>query len=217
MRRRGTCSRIRSSASATTRSCVGLRVDGTRRRGRTGRRRRRRPGDRRPAHGLAQAVGPAPAEGHRWRQRQRQREGQGRGGADQPSPAPEPTVVLPPGMTISEPRVRGMALLFDISILIVIFFAVSLVVPRLIQSDYQDIQDRVSSDQRPQERDRRISTTRRAPRTRRRPRRTTRARRRTPGTPACPRPVSTTRRSSCRPMPTTRPTRSRRRATSPPA
>ena len=47
-------------------------------------------------------------------------------------------------MRIAEPRVRGMALLFDISILIVIFFAVSLVVPRLIQSDYQDIQDRIS-------------------------------------------------------------------------
>ncbi len=59
-------------------------------------------------------------------------------------PRPEPTVVLPAGMTITEPRVRGMALLFDISILIVIFFAVSLVVPRLIQSDYQDVQDRVS-------------------------------------------------------------------------
>jgi uncharacterized RDD family membrane protein YckC len=47
-------------------------------------------------------------------------------------------------MTLAEPRVRGMALLFDISILIVIFFAVSLIVPRLIQSDYQDIQDRIS-------------------------------------------------------------------------
>jgi hypothetical protein len=59
-------------------------------------------------------------------------------------PRPEPTVALPAGMTLAEPRVRGMALLFDISILIVIFFAVSLVVPRLIQSDYQDIQDRIS-------------------------------------------------------------------------
>jgi uncharacterized RDD family membrane protein YckC len=57
---------------------------------------------------------------------------------------PEPTVELPAGMTIAEPRVRGMALLFDISILIVIFFSVSLVVPRLIQSDYQDIQSRIS-------------------------------------------------------------------------
>lgn len=59
-------------------------------------------------------------------------------------PRPEPTVVLPAGMKIAEPRVRGMALLFDISILIVIFFSVSLIVPRLIQSDYQDIQDRIS-------------------------------------------------------------------------
>jgi curved DNA-binding protein CbpA len=57
---------------------------------------------------------------------------------------PEPTVVLPDGMSIAEPRVRGMALLFDISVLIVIFFAVSLAVPRLVQSDYQDIQDRIS-------------------------------------------------------------------------
>ena len=57
---------------------------------------------------------------------------------------PEPTVVLPAGMKIAEPRTRGMALLFDLSVLIVIFFAVSLIVPRLIQSDYQDIQDRIS-------------------------------------------------------------------------
>jgi uncharacterized RDD family membrane protein YckC len=60
-------------------------------------------------------------------------------------PRPEPTVVLPAGMKLAEPRVRGMALLFDISILIVIFFAVSFVVPKLIQSDYQDIQDRISN------------------------------------------------------------------------
>jgi curved DNA-binding protein CbpA len=57
---------------------------------------------------------------------------------------PEPTVALPAGMKLAEPKTRGMALLFDISILIVIFFSVSLVVPRLIQSDYQDIQDRIS-------------------------------------------------------------------------
>ena len=57
-------------------------------------------------------------------------------------PRPEPTVELPAGMTIAEPRVRGMALLFDISVLIVIFFAVSFIVPQLIQSDYQDIRDR---------------------------------------------------------------------------
>ena len=37
-----------------------------------------------------------------------------------------------------------MALLFDVSILIVIFFGVSLVVPGLIQSDYRDIQDKIT-------------------------------------------------------------------------
>jgi uncharacterized RDD family membrane protein YckC/curved DNA-binding protein CbpA len=68
-------------------------------------------------------------------------------GKDAPTnrrPRPEPTVVLPAGMKLAEPKTRGMALLFDISILIVIFFSVSLIVPRLIQSDYQDIQDRIS-------------------------------------------------------------------------
>jgi uncharacterized RDD family membrane protein YckC len=60
-------------------------------------------------------------------------------------PRPDPTLVLPEGMRIAEPRTRGMALLFDLSILIVVFFAVSLIVPRLIQSDYQDIQDRITN------------------------------------------------------------------------
>jgi len=70
--------------------------------------------------------------------------GTGKGQPTNRRPRPEPTIALPAGMKLAEPRVRGMALLFDISILIVIFFAVSLVVPRLIQSDYQDIQDRIS-------------------------------------------------------------------------
>jgi curved DNA-binding protein CbpA len=59
-------------------------------------------------------------------------------------PRPEPTVELPAGTTIAEPRVRGMALLFDLSVLIVIFFGVSFVLPNLIQSDYKDIQDRIT-------------------------------------------------------------------------
>jgi len=59
-------------------------------------------------------------------------------------PRPEPTVVLPAGVRLAEPRVRGMALLFDISILIVVFFGVSLVLPGLLQSDYKDIQDKIS-------------------------------------------------------------------------
>jgi uncharacterized RDD family membrane protein YckC len=60
-------------------------------------------------------------------------------------PRPEPSIALPDGATLAEPRTRGMALLFDISILIVIFFGVSLILPRAIQSDYTDIQDRVTS------------------------------------------------------------------------
>ena len=38
-----------------------------------------------------------------------------------------------------------MALLFDIAVLIVIFFGVSLLLPNLIQSDYKDIQDQITS------------------------------------------------------------------------
>ena len=70
----------------------------------------------------------------------------GTGGTAQSNrrPRPEPTVELPPGMTLAEPRVRGMALLFDLSILIVIFFAVNLLVPNLVQSDYRDINDRIA-------------------------------------------------------------------------
>jgi uncharacterized RDD family membrane protein YckC len=59
-------------------------------------------------------------------------------------PRPEPTVELPPGMRLAEPRVRGMALLFDLSIVIVIFFGVNLLVPNLVQSDYRDINDRIT-------------------------------------------------------------------------
>ena len=118
---------------------------GWRRRARR-RRRRRDAGERRRAHGLAQAARASAAEERGGGS------GNGNGNGKKPAqrtdrngrPRPEPTVVLPAGMTIAEPRVRGMALLFDISILIVIFFTVSLVVPRLIQSDYQDIQDRIS-------------------------------------------------------------------------
>jgi uncharacterized RDD family membrane protein YckC len=87
--------------------------------------------------------GSGSGNGNRNGNRTGNRAGAAKGAANR-RPRPEPTVALPGGMTIAEPRTRGMALLFDISILIVIFFAVSLVVPRLIQSNYQDIQDRIS-------------------------------------------------------------------------
>jgi uncharacterized RDD family membrane protein YckC len=57
---------------------------------------------------------------------------------------PEPTIVLPDGLRLAEPRTRGMAVLFDIAVLIVIFFGVNLLLPNLIQSDYKDIQDRIT-------------------------------------------------------------------------
>jgi uncharacterized RDD family membrane protein YckC len=52
---------------------------------------------------------------------------------------PEPTLVLPAGMEIAEPRNRGMAMLFDIAILMVIYTAVSFLLPSLIQPDYPDV------------------------------------------------------------------------------
>ncbi len=51
---------------------------------------------------------------------------------------PEPTIVIP-GMPLAEPRQRGMAMLFDIAILMVIYTAVSFLLPSLIQPDYPDI------------------------------------------------------------------------------
>lgn len=51
---------------------------------------------------------------------------------------PEPTIVIP-GMQLAEPRQRGMAMLFDIAILMVIYTAVSFLLPSLVQSDYPDV------------------------------------------------------------------------------
>jgi uncharacterized RDD family membrane protein YckC len=51
---------------------------------------------------------------------------------------PEPTIVIP-GMQLAEPRQRGMAMLFDIAILMVIYTAVSFLLPPVVQSDYPDI------------------------------------------------------------------------------
>jgi uncharacterized RDD family membrane protein YckC len=59
-------------------------------------------------------------------------------------PRPEPTIVLPDGLQLAEPRARGMALLFDLAILAVLFFGVNLVVPGVIQSDYSHIQKQIT-------------------------------------------------------------------------
>jgi uncharacterized RDD family membrane protein YckC len=42
-------------------------------------------------------------------------------------------------MQLAEPRQRGMAMLFDIAILMVIYTAVSFLLPSLVQSDYPDV------------------------------------------------------------------------------
>jgi uncharacterized RDD family membrane protein YckC len=52
-------------------------------------------------------------------------------------PLREPTVTLPPGMRIAEPRSRGMALLFDFAVVLAVYWLVLLVVPGLVNSDYQ--------------------------------------------------------------------------------
>jgi uncharacterized RDD family membrane protein YckC len=52
---------------------------------------------------------------------------------------PEPTIVLPGEMQLAEPRQRGMAMLFDIAILLVIYTGVSFLLPAVVQSDYSDI------------------------------------------------------------------------------
>ncbi len=52
---------------------------------------------------------------------------------------PEPTIVLPGGMELAEPRQRGMAMLFDIAVLMVIYTGISFLLPALVQSDYPDI------------------------------------------------------------------------------
>ena len=42
-------------------------------------------------------------------------------------------------MELAEPRQRGMAMLFDIAVLLVIYTGVSFLLPAVIQSDYSDI------------------------------------------------------------------------------
>jgi uncharacterized RDD family membrane protein YckC len=64
----------------------------------------------------------------------------GAGNGKQPPPrrpVREPTIPLPPGVRIAEPRARGMALLFDFAVVLVIYWGVLLLVPGLVNSDYQ--------------------------------------------------------------------------------
>jgi uncharacterized RDD family membrane protein YckC len=81
---------------------------------------------------------PAPASGG----------GAGRNGGDGGQAPPrrrEPTIPLPPGMRLAEPKLRGMALLFDLAIVLVILYAVQFIVPNVVQSDYRDKVDQIAS------------------------------------------------------------------------
>ncbi|MET0627078.1 MAG: RDD family protein [Acidimicrobiia bacterium] len=72
----------------------------------------------------------------------------GGGNGKQPPPrgaARESTIPLPPGMQIAPSKTRGMALLFDLAVVLVILYAVQFVVPNLIQSDYKDKVDQIES------------------------------------------------------------------------
>jgi curved DNA-binding protein CbpA len=51
-------------------------------------------------------------------------------------PMREPTIPPPPGIRYAEPRARGMALLFDVAVVFIIYTAVFAVVPGLVNSDY---------------------------------------------------------------------------------
>ncbi|HEX5587467.1 MAG TPA: RDD family protein [Acidimicrobiia bacterium] len=77
----------------------------------------------------------------------KQSSGSGAGGK-QPPPrgaARQPTIPLPPGMQIAQSKARGMALLFDLAVVLVILYAVQFVVPNLIQADYKDKVDQIQS------------------------------------------------------------------------
>jgi uncharacterized RDD family membrane protein YckC len=69
------------------------------------------------------------------------------GGKQPPSgrPVPQPTIPLPAGTTLAEPRVRGMAMLFDISVLLLLYIGIQFFVPGMIQSDYKHISDQITA------------------------------------------------------------------------
>jgi uncharacterized RDD family membrane protein YckC len=69
----------------------------------------------------------------------------GNGKAPPPSrPLKQPTVPLPPGMRLADSRSRGMALLFDFAVVLVIYWVVLLVVPGVINSEYKTKVDQIN-------------------------------------------------------------------------
>jgi hypothetical protein len=59
-------------------------------------------------------------------------------------PPPQPTITLPPGMRFAEPKPRGLALLFDLMVLIILVNGSGYLVPRLVRSDYGKISDQIT-------------------------------------------------------------------------
>jgi curved DNA-binding protein CbpA len=58
-------------------------------------------------------------------------------------PRPEPTIALPGGMHLAESRNRGMAMLFDIAVILIVYTGVSFLLPGVIQSDYKSISTQI--------------------------------------------------------------------------
>jgi uncharacterized RDD family membrane protein YckC len=59
-------------------------------------------------------------------------------------PVKEPTIPIPAGMRLADSRSRGMALLFDFAVVLVIYWVVLLVVPGVINSDYKSKVDSIN-------------------------------------------------------------------------
>jgi hypothetical protein len=60
-------------------------------------------------------------------------------------PVRQPTIETPRGTTLADGRSRGMSLLFDVSVLLVVFIGIQLVLPGLLQSDYKTTTDAITA------------------------------------------------------------------------
>jgi uncharacterized RDD family membrane protein YckC len=59
-------------------------------------------------------------------------------------PVKQPTIPIPAGMRLADSRSRGMALLFDFAVVLVIYWVVLLVVPGVINSEYKTTVDQIN-------------------------------------------------------------------------
>jgi curved DNA-binding protein CbpA len=65
-----------------------------------------------------------------------------RGERPPPRPRPDPTIVLPDGMEFATPRARGLALAFDVAVVLLILLVCQQFVPRLVDDSYERNTDR---------------------------------------------------------------------------